>query len=165
MKKQSIWLKDFKNDVTILDKDIDCDVLIIGAGITGLSTAYHLIGSNLKVVVVEKDEIGNDVTARTTGKITYLQELIYTRLKKVFEYAKENNFDIVSTTLTISPYQNHEIIKQVGKKLQEEYGIEFRYIDYTENFRQGQKMARELDIYMQKYCGCVFSIDAGKWVY
>ena len=89
----------------------------------------------------------------------------YTRLKKVFEYAKENNFDIVSTTLTISPYQNHEIIKQVGKKLQEEYGIEFRYIDYTENFRQGQKMARNLDIYMQKYCGCIFSIDAGKWVY
>ena len=82
MKKQSIWLKDFKNSITILDKDIDCDVLIIGAGITGLSTAYHLINSNLKVVVVDKDEIGNDVTARTTGKITYLQELIYTRLKK-----------------------------------------------------------------------------------
>ena len=81
MKKQSIWLKDFKNNVTILNKDIDCDVLIIGAGITGLSTAYHLINSNLKVVVVEKDEIGNDVTARTTGKITYLQELIYIKLK------------------------------------------------------------------------------------
>ncbi len=89
----------------------------------------------------------------------------YMRLKKVFEYAKANGFDIVSTTLTISPYQNHEIIKKVGKMLEEEYGIEFRYVDYRENFRQGQKMAREIGIYMQKYCGCVFSFDSGRWVY
>lgn len=92
MKKQSIWLKDFKNSITILDKDIDCDILIIGAGITGLSTAYHLINSNLKVVVVDKDEIGNDVTARTTGKITYLQELIYTRLKKELSEEMSKNY-------------------------------------------------------------------------
>ena len=92
MKKQSIWLKDFKNSITILDKDIDCDVLIIGAGITGLSTAYHLINNNLKVVVVDKDEIGNDVTARTTGKITYLQELIYTRLKKELSEEISKNY-------------------------------------------------------------------------
>ena len=89
----------------------------------------------------------------------------YMRLKKVFEYAKENNFDIVSTTLTISLYQNHDIIKKVGKKLEEEFGIEFIYIDYREHFREGQKMAREFGLYMQKYCGCVFSFDDGKWVY
>lgn len=89
----------------------------------------------------------------------------YMRLKKVFEYAKENNFDIVSTTLTISPYQNHDIIKKVGKKLEEEYNIEFRYLDYRSHFREGQKKAREYGIYMQKYCGCVFSFDDGKWVY
>ena len=70
---------------------------------------------------------------------------------------KENNFDIVSTTLTISPYQNHELIKKVGKNLQEEYGIEFIYVDYREHFREGQKMARGIGIYMQKYCGCIFS--------
>ena len=89
----------------------------------------------------------------------------YMRLKKVFEYAKENNFDIVSTTLTISPYQNHEIIKKVGKDLEKEFGIEFIYCDYRVHFRDGQKMARDLSIYMQKYCGCMFSIDNGKWVY
>ena len=89
----------------------------------------------------------------------------YMRLKKVFEYAKENNFDIVSTTLTISPYQNHEIIKKVGKDLEKEFGIEFIYCDYRNHFREGQKMARDLSIYMQKYCGCMFSIDNGKWVY
>lgn len=89
----------------------------------------------------------------------------YKRLKKVFEYAKENGFELVTTTLTISPYQNHDIIKKVGKKLEAEYGISFIYLDYREHFRQGQKMAREKGIYMQKYCGCVFSFDSGKWVY
>lgn len=89
----------------------------------------------------------------------------YMRLKKVFEYAKENGYDIVSTTLTISPYQNHEIIKEVGKRLEKEYGVEFLYVDYREHFREGQKMARDLGIYMQKYCGCVFSFDSGKWRY
>ena len=87
------------------------------------------------------------------------------RLQKVFEYAKENNFDIVTTTLTISPYQNHEIIKEVGEKLSQEYGIEFRYIDYTPHFREGQKVARDMGLYMQKYCGCIYSMDSGKWVY
>lgn len=89
----------------------------------------------------------------------------YMRLKKVFEYAKDNGYDLVSTTLSISPYQNHELIKKVGKILEEEYNIEFVYCDYREHFREGQKMARDYGIYMQKYCGCVFSFDAGKWVY
>ena len=89
----------------------------------------------------------------------------YMRLKKVFEVAKEKGFDIVSTTLSISPYQNHELIKKVGKQLEKEFGIEFIYVDYRPHFREGQRMARELDIYMQKYCGCVFSFDNGKWVY
>lgn len=89
----------------------------------------------------------------------------YMRLKKVFEYAKENGFDIVSTTLTISPYQNHKIIQEVGKILEKEFGIEFRYLDYREHFREGQRKAREYELYMQKYCGCVFSFDDGKWGY
>jgi len=89
----------------------------------------------------------------------------YKRLKEVFEYAFKNGFDIVSTTLTISPYQNHDVIKEVGKRLEKEYNIEFIYADYREHFREGQKMAREIGMYMQKYCGCIFSIDSGKWVY
>lgn len=89
----------------------------------------------------------------------------YMRLKGAFKYAKENNFDMVSTTLTISPYQNHELIKRVGKRLEEEYQVKFVYVDYKEHFREGQKMAREYGLYMQKYCGCVFSFDDGKWNY
>lgn len=92
MQKKSIWLKDFSNSITTLDKDISCDVLIIGAGITGLSTAYHLIDHNLKIVVVERNEIGSGVTSKTTGKITYLQELIYTKLKQEIDEKTSKNY-------------------------------------------------------------------------
>lgn len=99
-------------------------------------------------------------------KYAYRCEYCYEmRLRKVFEYAKENKFDVVSTTLSISPYQKHECMKRIGQALAEEYGIEFLYQDYREHFREGQKIAREEGLYMQKYCGCVFSFDEGKWVY
>jgi hypothetical protein len=104
--------------------------------------------------------VGNDKKYKVRCEYCY-----YMRLKKVFEYAVENGYTIVSTTLTVSPYQNHELIKKVGKELEKEYGIKFMYVDYRENFRKGQNMARELGIYMQKYCGCVFSFDSGKWRY
>lgn len=84
------------------------------------------------------------------------------RLKKVFEIAKEKGYDCISTTLTISPYQNHSMIQKVGKKLEKEYGIEFIYVDYRPHFREGQSMARQAGLYMQKYCGCIFSIDSRK---
>lgn len=89
----------------------------------------------------------------------------YMRFKEAFIYAKENGYDAVTTTLTISPYQNHDIIKSVLERLSKEFGVDYIYTDYRENFRKGQKMARELGLYMQKYCGCVFSFDQGKWVY
>ena len=71
--------------------------------------------------------------------------------------AKENEYDAFSTTLLVSPYQNHEALKELGEKLAEEYGIEFVYRDFRIGFREGQTKARELELYMQKYCGCVFS--------
>lgn len=83
MKNTSLW-SDFKQKQICprLEKNLSVDVLIIGGGMTGISCAYHLINSNLKVCLVEKNEIGCGVTSRTTGKITYLQENIYSKLNK-----------------------------------------------------------------------------------
>lgn len=53
------------------------DVGIIGGGITGLSTAYYLKDTNLKIALFDKDLIGQGVTSKTTAKITYLQGDIY----------------------------------------------------------------------------------------
>ena len=79
------------------------------------------------------------------------------RLRKTFEYAKENGYDAVTTTLLYSIYQKHDFIKEYMEKLSEEFGIEFLYRDFRVGFREGQNKARELGLYMQKYCGCIFS--------
>ena len=50
MKNKSIWLENEAEDnYKKLTENIKCDVLIIGGGMTGISTAYHLRNSNLKV--------------------------------------------------------------------------------------------------------------------
>lgn len=79
------------------------------------------------------------------------------RLEETAKYAKENGYDAFSTTLLISPYQNHEALKQIGEELAKKYEIKFYYEDFRVGFRQGQAKARELGLYMQKYCGCIFS--------
>ena len=82
------------------------------------------------------------------------------RLRKTFQYAKENGFDAVTTTLLYSIYQNHDFIKDYMQKLSNEFGIEFLYRDFRVGFREGQTKARELGLYMQKYCGCIFSEES-----
>ncbi|MDR0496824.1 MAG: epoxyqueuosine reductase QueH [Treponema sp.] len=79
------------------------------------------------------------------------------RLKKTARFAAENGFDAFSTTLLISPYQNHELIRQTGEELAATFKSEFLYRDFRPRFREGQSQARTAGYYMQKYCGCIFS--------
>ena len=79
------------------------------------------------------------------------------RLEQTAKYAKEKGYDTISTTLLISPYQNHNALKAIGEEMAEKYGLKFLYRDFRVGFREGQAEARELGLYMQKYCGCIFS--------
>ena len=89
MKNTSIW-NDIKSgfNFSSLNEDINVDVLIIGGGMTGISTAYHLRESGLNVCVVVKNKLCCGVTSRTTGKLTYLQENIYSKLLKYHSLEK-----------------------------------------------------------------------------
>ncbi len=79
------------------------------------------------------------------------------RLQKTAEIAAEKDFDAFTTTLTISPYQNHRSITEIGDKVGAKYGMEFIYNDLREGFRKSHEMARDLELYLQGYCGCIFS--------
>ena len=45
-------------------------------------------------------------------------------------YAKENNFDYFTTTLSISPYKNANKLNEIGEKLEKKYGIKYLYADF-----------------------------------
>ena len=79
------------------------------------------------------------------------------RLEETARYAAGNGFTHFSTTLLVSPYQDHDGICRAAEQAAARYGVEFLYRDFRPGFRQGQAKARELGLYMQKYCGCVFS--------
>ncbi|MFI3253497.1 MAG: epoxyqueuosine reductase QueH [Eubacteriales bacterium] len=79
------------------------------------------------------------------------------RLEKTAQVAKEEGFDSFTTSLFISPYQNHELMKEIAEEMAETYQLNFFYQDFRPLFREGQQFAREHEIYMQKYCGCIFS--------
>lgn len=79
------------------------------------------------------------------------------RLEATAKTAKENSFTEISTTLLISPYQNHELITKVGNEAAEKYGIKFRYTDFRPGFKDSHELARKHELYRQKYCGCIFS--------
>ena len=79
------------------------------------------------------------------------------RLFETAKTAKEQGFDAFTSSLFISPYQNHSLMMDVARRAAEEYGVQFLYEDFRPLFREGQDFAREHGFYMQKYCGCVFS--------
>lgn len=82
---QSIWLKSIKtNNIEELKDNIETDILIIGAGITGMTTGYKLINSKFKVTIVDQNLVGHGISSKTTGKINYLQQTIYTDLLNTY---------------------------------------------------------------------------------
>ena len=79
------------------------------------------------------------------------------RMGEAARYAAEEGFTHFTSTLFVSPYQNHELLRQEAERAAAAHGVAFLYRDFRPGFRAGQARARELGLYMQKYCGCVFS--------
>lgn len=81
---QSYWQKDKIKSFPKLEEDIDCDVLIIGGGLAGLCTAHHFNGTNLKVVVIDKDTLMSHTSSHTTAKVTVLHGLVYQDIARLY---------------------------------------------------------------------------------
>ncbi len=79
------------------------------------------------------------------------------RLKKTAQVAKQKGFDYFSTTLLVSPYQNHEQLKQIGNIIADSEDVEFYYQDFRPGFKAAHIEAKKQGIYCQKYCGCIYS--------
>lgn len=79
------------------------------------------------------------------------------RLGKTAEAAHERGFDAFTTTLLISPYQNHSLLHELGEKIAGENKVEFYYEDFRPGFRESHRISKELGLYHQGYCGCVYS--------
>lgn len=79
------------------------------------------------------------------------------RLEESAKVAAELSIPFFSTTLSISPYQNHERLREAGKEAGKNHGVEFIYQDFRPGYRESVKSSKQLGLYRQPYCGCIFS--------
>lgn len=79
------------------------------------------------------------------------------RLNHACEFAKNNGYDSVGTTLTISPYQHIDTIEEELNNACKTCGVKSAFEDYSPHYRKAQNRAKEEGVYKQKYCGCLLS--------
>lgn len=79
------------------------------------------------------------------------------RLARTAEAAAAQGYDAFSTTLLISPFQNFDQIIAIGKELAQKKGVFFYTEDFRKYYQDSVALSRELGLYRQNYCGCIFS--------
>ncbi len=79
------------------------------------------------------------------------------RLTATAQKAAKLGIDSISTTLSVSPYQNQSYIIETGNASAGSCGVTFIYRDYREFYRESIQISSEAGMYRQSYCGCIFS--------
>lgn len=81
------------------------------------------------------------------------------RLSKTAETAQQGNYDYFTTTLTISPLKNAQLINNIGKELSNKYKVSYLLSDFKKKngYKRSIVLSKEYNLYRQNYCGCIFS--------
>jgi predicted adenine nucleotide alpha hydrolase (AANH) superfamily ATPase len=79
------------------------------------------------------------------------------RLKSTALLARRGKFDYFSSTLLYSKHQQHELIRSMGESIGKSVGVPFLYRDYREGWKEGIECSKQIGLYRQHYCGCVYS--------
>lgn len=81
------------------------------------------------------------------------------RMREAAIFARDNNFDYFTTTLSISPYKKANKLNEIGKILETEYGVNYLYSDFKkkEGYKRSLELSKIYNLYRQDYCGCRFS--------
>jgi len=79
------------------------------------------------------------------------------RLNETARIAAEKDFNAFSTTLLVSPYQDHDLIRKAGEEAGFRYHVHFIFRDWRPDFLSSHEEAKQRNLYLQSYCGCIFS--------
>ncbi len=79
------------------------------------------------------------------------------RLRKTAQHAKKHGYSGFTSTLLVSPFQKHELIKTIGEEVASLEHISFLYRDFRPGYKSAVGRAKQLQLYRQPYCGCIYS--------
>ena len=114
-------------------------------------------GAALPLIIAEGYEMIDYFQAVVGHEADRCTDCYRLRMKKTAKVARAHGFDAFTTTLLISPYQDQKLIKEIGESEGESAGMKFFFEDFRDGFRESHRMAEDLGLYRQKYCGCVYS--------
>jgi predicted adenine nucleotide alpha hydrolase (AANH) superfamily ATPase len=79
------------------------------------------------------------------------------RLDRAAQAAAEFGYDVFTSTLLYSRYQQHDLIRREGEQAAARHGVSFLYEDFRRGWQQGIAASKEMGLYRQQYCGCIYS--------
>jgi predicted adenine nucleotide alpha hydrolase (AANH) superfamily ATPase len=95
-----------------------------------------------------------NVAADPAGRCSYCYA---SRLRATAQAAARERFEAYSASLLYSRYQKHDEIHQLGEEIGREFGVAFHYDDFRPGWQEGIRLSKELGLYRQQYCGCIYS--------
>lgn len=86
------------------------------------------------------------------------------RLSEAAKLAKELNADYYTTTLSISPLKNAELLNKIGKEEGDAIGVTHLPSDFKKKggYARSIELSKEYNLYRQNFCGCVYSLHEAK---
>jgi predicted adenine nucleotide alpha hydrolase (AANH) superfamily ATPase len=112
---------------------------------------------NLKVIYQEGYDLEGfiqNVVFRESERCNYCY---HDRLRSTALLARHGKFDYFSTTLLYSKHQKHDLIRSMGDSIGKSAGIPFLYQDFREGWQEGIECSKQMGLYRQQYCGCIYS--------
>jgi len=100
------------------------------------------------------EEFLGQVASRPEDRCIYC---LTSRLKFTAQQAKQDQYDAFTSTLLYSRFQKHDLIHEIGETIARQVGIPFLYQDFREGWNEGIRISREMGMYRQPYCGCIYS--------
>lgn len=138
---QSYWVSTWigkKKEYPKLQENKQADIVIIGGGLTGLTSAYYLTKAGKEVILLEKDKICNHTSGNTTAKITSQHGLFYTYLLQ----------SVGRTNAKQYLEANEEAIQNIANIIEEEkIDCDFEWQDayvFTQKQEEVEKIKKEI---------------------
>jgi len=112
---------------------------------------------NLRVIYQEGYDLEGFIQNLVHREADRCRHCYHDRLRTTALLAKRGKFDFFSSTLLYSKFQKHELVRSIGESIAKSVGVPFFYQNFREGWKEGVDTSKDLKMYRQQYCGCIYS--------
>ncbi len=117
----------------------------------------YAVKADLPIIIEDRYDLNQFLRLTAFREDNRCQFCYRMRLSETAQYARDHNFEAFSSTLLVSPFQKHDLIREIGQRVARQFSIAFFYHDFRPGYQEGVIMSKEMQLYRQPYCGCIYS--------